>query len=116
MMQSPARSSGNNSSSLPDNVAPITRICLRKFESCLSISSLRQDEWAENRLAEFRFWIASVGALAPSKASLDYRLESANETAIQFSVVQLLKLLNTFLEALITTSKIARSLPYARNN
>ncbi|KAK2776658.1 hypothetical protein CKAH01_12308 [Colletotrichum kahawae] len=39
-----------------------------------------QLEWAENRLAEFKLWAATTGALAGDTASLDVRLITAPDT------------------------------------
>lgn len=33
-----------------------------------------QNEWAENRLADFNLWVSSIGASARGRASLDARL------------------------------------------
>ncbi len=87
-------------------IASATKACLNNFEKCLSVAALRRDEWAENRLAEFHFWINSVGALATSKASLDARLQVANETQVHFTVLKLLNLLNTLLGRCISTGMI----------
>lgn len=39
-----------------------------------------QLEWAENRLAEFKLWAATTGALAGGVASLDVRLITEPDT------------------------------------
>lgn len=39
-----------------------------------------QLEWAENRLAEFKLWTATTGALAGDAASLDARLITEPDT------------------------------------
>ncbi|EXL74457.1 hypothetical protein FOPG_10484 [Fusarium oxysporum f. sp. conglutinans race 2 54008] len=57
--------------------------CLEAFQLCLTFptdpgqSSQRapRDERFEYRLADFNLWIDGIGALAPSKASLDSRLK-----------------------------------------
>ena len=38
-----------------------------------------EQEWAENRLADFKLWTMGAGALAPGRASLDHRLSSRPE-------------------------------------
>ncbi|KAF5599535.1 1-phosphatidylinositol-4 5-bisphosphate phosphodiesterase [Fusarium pseudoanthophilum] len=57
--------------------------CLEAFQTCLTFPSadpglsnqhVSQDERFEYRLADFNLWIDGIGALAPSKASLDSRL------------------------------------------
>ena len=75
-----------------------TRACISRLEACLLVPALKQDGWAENRLAEFKFWNANVGALAPYRASLDYRLQATEDNEIYRTVVRLLELLHAFLE------------------
>lgn len=105
MTSSLAQTDSSTPPSLP-NIDSVTRACLQRFEDCLSVATLRRDEWAENRLAEFNFWIASVGALAPLKAGLDHRLQIANEIEVHFTIVQLLNLLNKFLENCYSIGKL----------
>lgn len=50
------------------------------FKSATGYSHLMKDEWAENRLADFKLWAKGAGALAPDGASLDHRLSSNEET------------------------------------
>ncbi|KAK1967664.1 hypothetical protein LY78DRAFT_668894 [Colletotrichum sublineola] len=49
-------------------------------QQCTVIPTLMQLEWAENRLAEFKLWAASIGALAGGAASLDARLTTESNT------------------------------------
>ena len=83
-------------------LADATRECLRNLELCTTIPTLQSTSWAENRLAEFRFWVASLGVMAPFKASLAYRLQIGEENDICFAILQLLKLLNDHLELCIS--------------
>ncbi|KAF8866589.1 hypothetical protein BDZ45DRAFT_578657, partial [Acephala macrosclerotiorum] len=73
-----------------------TDACRRSFEDCLTITSLTDQEWAENRLADFNLWTAGVGASVKSRASLDERL--AFEPEVRALVVNLLTTLKAFVE------------------
>ncbi|KAH7205726.1 hypothetical protein BKA60DRAFT_151878 [Fusarium oxysporum] len=68
--------------------------CLEAFQLCLTFCSTypglsnhqtSHDERFEYRLADFNLWIDGIGALAPSKASLDSRL---SERQIDLSLVK----------------------------
>ncbi|KAF5570196.1 1-phosphatidylinositol-4 5-bisphosphate phosphodiesterase [Fusarium phyllophilum] len=68
--------------------------CLEAFQICLTFRSpdpglsnqhASHDERFEYRLADFNLWIDGIGALAPSKASLDARL---SERPIDLSLVK----------------------------
>ncbi|KAI1066715.1 hypothetical protein LB506_012135 [Fusarium annulatum] len=68
--------------------------CLEAFQLCLTFCSpepdlsnqqASHDERFEYRLADFNLWIDGIGALAPSKASLDARL---SERPIDLSLVK----------------------------
>ncbi|KAF5602861.1 1-phosphatidylinositol-4 5-bisphosphate phosphodiesterase 1 [Fusarium subglutinans] len=68
--------------------------CLEAFQICLTSQSpnpglsnqhASHDERFEYRLADFNLWIDGIGALAPSKASLDARL---SERPIDLSLVK----------------------------
>ncbi|KAL7755307.1 hypothetical protein ACKLNR_015064 [Fusarium oxysporum f. sp. zingiberi] len=68
--------------------------CLEAFRICLTFHSMNpglsnqhapHDERFEYRLADFNLWIDGIGALAPSKASLDARL---SERPIDLSLVK----------------------------
>ncbi|KAL5591256.1 hypothetical protein FOVSG1_010145 [Fusarium oxysporum f. sp. vasinfectum] len=68
--------------------------CLEAFRICLTFHSIDpglsnqhvpHDEPFEYRLADFNLWIDGIGALAPSKASLDARL---SERPIDLSLVK----------------------------
>ncbi|KAK5449518.1 Calmodulin-dependent protein kinase cmk2 [Exophiala xenobiotica] len=64
---------------VPQELSVATRACRQSFTECLSIRGLMEDEWAENRLADFNLWDAGVGASAHPLASLDRRLMSQPE-------------------------------------
>ena len=85
-----------------DSLADATGECIRNLELCTLIPILQSTSWAENRLAEFRLWVASLGVLAPFKASLAYRLQIAGEKDTCLVILQLLKLLNDHLELCIS--------------
>ncbi|KAH7121586.1 hypothetical protein EDB81DRAFT_952291 [Dactylonectria macrodidyma] len=50
--------------------------CLASFDECLKREALTQNQWAENRRADFSLWVDGVGALAGKNASLDDRFVS----------------------------------------
>lgn len=56
------------------NISQVAHQCRALLQACLQVSSLKEDEWAENRLAEFSLWAANSGVFAGDKASLDSRL------------------------------------------
>ncbi|KAL3481490.1 hypothetical protein BJX99DRAFT_148515 [Aspergillus californicus] len=58
------------------SVAYLTTTCRVAFNQCVTHHSLRKNQWAENRLADFSLWADGVGALAGSRASLDSRFQS----------------------------------------
>lgn len=60
--------------SVPRDIFNATALCRASLSECQSIESLTRRGWAENRLADFNFWAAGVGASAPTQASLDWRL------------------------------------------
>lgn len=68
--------------------------CLKSFQQCLTFHPtdpgllnevVTHDEQFEYRLADFNLWIDGIGALAPSKASLDSRL---SQRQIDLSLVK----------------------------
>ncbi|KAM5364018.1 hypothetical protein ACJA88_013286 [Fusarium oxysporum] len=76
------------------NARELSNKCLEAFQLCLTFRSTDpglsnqeafHDERFEYRLADFNLWIDGIGALAPSKASLDARL---NERPIDLSLVK----------------------------
>lgn len=83
------------SSGAPPIIFIATAACRLEFENCLSIAELMLDEWAENRLADFNLWAASVGASAKNQASLDQRL--ILKPHIRDVVANLLRMLGTFI-------------------
>lgn len=89
----------------PTNIASASEICHQKLEQCSMVSTLQHAQWAENRLAEFNFWIASVGALAGKKACLDERLLRAQENEVRFILIEHLTLLITLLDRCMNLGK-----------
>ncbi|KAF4448160.1 hypothetical protein F53441_8395 [Fusarium austroafricanum] len=73
-----------------------TNACRSALQNCLSIKPLVMNGWAENRLADFNLWAAGVGALAKTKASLDWRLHYQPKARIV--LVSLLITLRDFIE------------------
>ena len=66
------------------------------LESCLRISLLKEDEWAEDRLIDFNLWASGVGVFAKPPASLDDRLKHNED--VQSVVLSLLSTFNIFLK------------------
>jgi hypothetical protein len=83
-------------SEAPPIIFNATASCRHEFEKCLSITELMNDEWAENRLADFNLWAASVGGSAKNQASLDQRLTL--KPHVRDVVANLLRMLATFIK------------------
>ncbi|KAH7152142.1 hypothetical protein B0J13DRAFT_658468 [Dactylonectria estremocensis] len=58
------------------SVAELAGQCIDRFEQALEVPALANNQWAENRRADFKLWVDGVGARARKRASLDERLES----------------------------------------
>ena len=63
----------NISDTGPHSIFYASIACRQSFEDCLTIKSLMNNEWAENRLAALNFWAVGVCA-SKKRASLDERL------------------------------------------
>lgn len=59
---------------LGSSISDIAQKCRDAFDACLALPALMEQEWAENRLADFNLWASGSGAFAKEKASLDSRL------------------------------------------
>lgn len=70
--------------------------CHQSFKDCLEIACLKNNDWAENRLAEFKLWAARFGASIEVQNSLDKRL--AFEPELRAVLSNLLVLLKGFIE------------------
>ncbi|KAJ5398855.1 hypothetical protein N7465_009344, partial [Penicillium sp. CMV-2018d] len=81
--------------------------CLEGFTQCLEVPALKENEWAENRLADMNLWISGTGACARGRASLDSRLVSRPEACDV--IANLLRLLNTVIGECRTQSPIQES-------
>lgn len=81
---------------IPRGIYNAASDCRRTLEECLKVRTLNEDEWAENRLADFNVWAANIGAFAKPLASLDGRL--IHQPAARNVVTSLLKNLNSFAE------------------
>lgn len=64
---------------------------------------LAENDWAENRLADFNLWSERAGASETERASLDHRLES--EPNIKGVIINLLRTLMALLEKCHKTGK-----------
>ncbi|KAH0538097.1 hypothetical protein FGG08_005309 [Glutinoglossum americanum] len=80
----------------PPIIFEATSACRRRFEECRKIPALMNHEWAENRLADFNLWAASIGASARARASLDSRL--ALKPTARDVIANLLRLLKALVE------------------
>ncbi|KID81237.1 transcription factor Zn, C2H2 [Metarhizium guizhouense ARSEF 977] len=79
-------------STLGTNIGDIALRCHALLQKCLNLPHLKEDEWAENRLAEFSLWTATSGVFAGDRASLDARLALQPEVISVF--ISLLTILN----------------------
>ncbi|KAF3149919.1 hypothetical protein TWF569_004835 [Orbilia oligospora] len=73
-----------------------TAECRKSLSTCLAVSRLKEGGWAENRLIDFNLWAAGAGVSAKGKLSLDQRLSTKPD--VQSTLVNLLKLLQMFVE------------------
>ncbi|KAJ5381562.1 uncharacterized protein N7496_003990 [Penicillium cataractarum] len=53
--------------------------CHHILRTAITVPRLMQQEWAENRLADFNLWAMGAGASSTGKASLDHRLRANPE-------------------------------------
>ncbi|KAH8704080.1 hypothetical protein BGW36DRAFT_288147, partial [Talaromyces proteolyticus] len=68
--------------------------CHHVFRMAKTAPRLMQQEWAENRLADFNVWSAGAGAFAEGKTSLDHRLGSNPEAhTILINLLLMLRIL-----------------------
>ncbi|KAF9890246.1 hypothetical protein FE257_006158 [Aspergillus nanangensis] len=95
-MSGPSTSPGNTSHV---TIFDATARCRRAFQEATHIPRLMQQEWAEDRMAEFNLWAAGVGASVTGKASLDDRLCANQET--QTIITNLLLMLEILLHQCI---------------
>lgn len=79
-------------SSLGTNIRDIASHCRALLRECSKLPNLKEDEWAENRLAEFNLWTANSGVFGGERASLDARLALQPEVIGVF--ISLLTVLN----------------------
>lgn len=73
-----------------------TQICRKSLSDCIQSDELMQNEWAENRLADFNLWASGLGASVQGRASLDARLASRPDA--QDAVANLLQVLTDAVE------------------
>ncbi|KAK0710120.1 hypothetical protein B0T26DRAFT_724126 [Lasiosphaeria miniovina] len=72
--------------------------CNDRFRACLSVAVFSDDDWMDDRAADFNVWGFSIKADATGRSSLDYRLRNWPE--VRSIVVGLLKSLSHCLEAI----------------
>ncbi|CAJ0544408.1 Ff.00g036010.m01.CDS01 [Fusarium sp. VM40] len=95
--------------------------CLETFQQCLIFHStdpgllnqvVAHDEQFEYRLADFNLWIDGIGALAPSKASLDSRLSQRqiDLSLIKGNLIMLLQSLEDCLNLVKTNQSLQDTL------
>lgn len=89
----------------PHSIFNASNACRQSFEDCLTVTSLINNEWAENRLAEFNLWAAGVGASVKERASLDTRLTL--QTEVRDVVTNLLVMLKAFIEECKTLGRLS---------
>lgn len=89
----------------PSSIYDITERCRDAFGDCTFAPQLMQEQWAENRLADFNLWAAGVGASTHGPACLDSRL-SSDELARDI-VLSLLFSLNAHLDECIRLGKFS---------
>ncbi|KAF3222638.1 hypothetical protein TWF106_005444 [Orbilia oligospora] len=86
-----------------------TTECRKSLSTCLAIPRLKEGGWAENRLIDFNLWAAGAGVSAKGKLSLDQRLSTKPD--VQSTLVNLLKLLQMFIEDCRDLAKDVDSTP-----
>lgn len=62
-----------------DDIETLTKQCTRLLESCSLSPRLSENDWAQNRLDDFKLWSAGINATAPGHASLEWRLRSRSD-------------------------------------
>lgn len=86
------------------SISEVAKQCRDALKECITISPLREHEWAENKWAEFNLWAANTGAFASERALLDARLSVDWET--KNLVVSILMLLLSCVEQCRKAGKI----------
>lgn len=59
--------------STENSISELADECRQSLQACIQFETLMEYEWAENSLANFRFWAAGLGVFAGND-SLDERL------------------------------------------
>lgn len=68
--------------------------CRHVLRTAITVPRLMEQEWAENRLADFNLWAMGAGALSTGKASLDHRLRANPEAhTILLNLLLMLRIL-----------------------
>lgn len=78
----------------PSTISEAVAACRLVFRTATTVPRLMQQEWAENRLADFNLWAIGAGASNTGKASLDHRLRANPEAhTILLNLLLMLKIL-----------------------
>lgn len=78
----------------PLTILDAATVCRHNFRAATAVPRLMQQEWAENRLADFNLWSTGAGASASGKASLDHRLHANPEAhAVLVNLLLMLRIL-----------------------
>lgn len=83
----------------PSTILEAATTCRFAFRTATTVPRLMQQEWAENRLADFNLWSAGAGAYTIGKASLDHRLRANPEAHI--IIINLLLMLKILIDKCI---------------
>ncbi|KAL4975560.1 hypothetical protein BDW66DRAFT_137161 [Aspergillus desertorum] len=80
-------------------ISECAKICLQSFNDCLAqfhLLSPRQQSAVDDQMGRFSIWVSNIGAFAPTRGSLDYRLREAPD--LQRLVRRLLRTLNDYIQ------------------
>lgn len=86
------------------DIANTTIACRQSLERCTSIRSLKNQRWAENRLADFNVWDSGLGASSSRRASLEDRL--ALKPHVRTAVLNLLIIYQNAIEIVLDLGNI----------
>ncbi|KAM0260060.1 hypothetical protein ACHAQJ_002984 [Trichoderma viride] len=89
------------------SIEELSRQCISVFETCVRHESLMNNQWAENRFADFNLFVDGVGALSRSRASLDSRFESRPDDLVL--VKSVLTMLKSFLVQCVSCAEAQSS-------
>ncbi|KAK8085713.1 hypothetical protein PG997_006984 [Apiospora hydei] len=78
--------------------------CKARFNACLDIPSLSQNDWLEEKFAVFNWWTAALNADKTDSSSLDYRLSLRPDV-----IDEIVNLLEGLMHALSECEDIGKS-------